>query len=124
MQWYIGVLKKYAVFSGRARRKEYWMFVLFNVLISFGVTVFGDVVLVLLGATDGTGDTLNSLYGLAILVPSLAVSVRRLHDTGRSGWMLLIGLIPCIGALVLLFFMIEDSGDANQYGEPPKFSEP
>lgn len=120
MQWYIGVLKKYAVFSGRARRKEYWMFVLFNVLISFGFTVLDG----LLGTMTEAGGALNSLYGLAILVPSLAVSVRRLHDTGRSGWMILIGLIPCIGALVLLFFMIEDSGDANQYGEPPKFSEP
>ena len=120
MQWYIAALKKYAVFSGRARRKEYWMFVLFNVLISIGFTMLDGM----LGTLTESGGMLSNLYSLAILVPGIAVSVRRLHDTGRSGWFLLLGLIPCIGALVLLFFMIEDSNGSNQYGDPPKFSEP
>ena len=63
---------------------------------------------------------ISTLYSLAVFLPGIAVAVRRLHDTGRSGWMLLLGLIPCIGALVLIFFMCEDSHGSNQYGEPPK----
>jgi uncharacterized membrane protein YhaH (DUF805 family) len=116
MQWYIAVLKKYAVFSGRARRKEYWMFLLFNLLISAGVGITDSVL--------GIGSGLSGLYSLAILLPSVAVSVRRLHDTGRSGWMMLIALIPLFGGLVLLSFMCEDSHGSNKYGDPPKFNEP
>ena len=108
MRWYIEVLKKYAVFEGRARRTEYWMFTLVNIIIT----------LVLAALSFGT---LESIYGLLVFIPSLAVSVRRLHDTGRSGWWLLIGLIPLLGALVLIYFFILDSqpGD-NQYGPNPK----
>ena len=118
MNWYVEVLKKYAVFSGRARRKEYWFFVLFNLIISFvlglidGAMGFGE---------KGGAGPLGAVYSLAVLIPSLAVSVRRLHDTGRSGWWLLIGLIPCVGFIVLIVFMVQDSdpGD-NQYGPNPK----
>jgi uncharacterized membrane protein YhaH (DUF805 family) len=119
MNWYVEALKKYAVFSGRSRRKEYWFFVLFNVLAS-----------IVLAAIDGaTGSfnpetgmgTLGTIYALAVLLPSLAVSVRRLHDTGRSGWWLLIGLVPVIGAIVLLVFMVQDSKPGeNQFGANPK----
>lgn len=113
MNWYLEVLKKYAVFSGRARRKEYWMFLLFNLIIAL---VLGFVE----GLVGGPG-VIGMLYSLAVLIPSIAVSVRRLHDTDRSGWWLLIGLIPLIGAVVLLIFMVQDSKPVqNQYGANPK----
>lgn len=119
MNWYIGVLKKYAVFQGRARRSEYWFFVLFNVLISIALTVV-DVVLGTFDAETGVS-LLSALYSLAVLIPSIAVSVRRLHDTDRTGWWLLIALVPLIGLIVLLVFMFLDSepGD-NKYGANPK----
>lgn len=113
MNYYLDVLKKYAVFEGRARRQEYWMFVLINIII-----------MGLLGAAErmlGSSGILANLYSLAILVPVLAVSVRRLHDTGRSGWLLLIGLIPVVGSIVLLVFMVLDGeADANAFGPAPK----
>ena len=120
MNWYLDVLKnKYAMFNGRARRKEYWFFVLFNILASIA-----------LGIVDGITGTFNDemgvgllggIYWLAVLIPAIAVAVRRLHDTGRTGWWLLLCLIPVIGGLVLLIFMVFDSepGD-NQYGPNPK----
>jgi uncharacterized membrane protein YhaH (DUF805 family) len=113
VNWYLEVLKKYAVFSGRARRKEYWMFCLFNISIVF---VFGFIE----GFVGGSG-IISTFYSLTVLIPSIAVSIRRLHDISRSGWWLLIGLIPIIGAIVLLVFMVQDSQPAkNQYGKNPK----
>lgn len=113
MNWYLDVLKKYAVFNGRARRKEYWMFFLFNIIIA---VVLGIVE----GIVGGPG-VLAGIYGLAVLLPGIAVSIRRLHDTDRSGWWLLIGLVPLIGAIVLLVFFVQDSQAAeNQYGPNPK----
>ncbi|MBI3916739.1 MAG: DUF805 domain-containing protein [Betaproteobacteria bacterium] len=113
MNWYLDVLKKYAVFNGRARRKEYWMFFLFNIII---MVVLGIVE----GIFGGPG-VLGALYGLAVLLPGIGVSIRRLHDTDRSGWWLLIGLVPLIGAIVLLVFFVQDSQAAeNQYGPNPK----
>lgn len=116
MHWYLTVLKKYAVFSGRAQRAEYWYFVLFNVIISIALNIVGSI----LGDDNGV---LGTLYTLAVLIPCLAVSVRRLHDTGRSGWMLLIGLIPIIGTIWLFVLMVLDSnpGD-NKYGPNPKIT--
>ena len=119
MNWYLQVLQKYAVFSGRARRKEYWFFVLFNTIFSIVFTVVDGVT----GTFDPTlGMGLISLiYTLAVLVPSLSVTVRRLHDIGRSGWWLLIVLIPLLGAIIILVFMILDSKpEENQYGANPK----
>jgi uncharacterized membrane protein YhaH (DUF805 family) len=84
MTWYLEVLKKYAVFKGRARRKEYWYFVLFNTLITIVLGII-DGVTGLVSAEAGIG-LLSGLYTLAVLIPSIAVSVRRLHDTNRSGW--------------------------------------
>ncbi|OGR85014.1 MAG: hypothetical protein A2901_06065 [Elusimicrobia bacterium RIFCSPLOWO2_01_FULL_54_10] len=112
MNWYTGVLKKYAVFSGRSRRKEYWMFTLINFLIIVALVVVENLL-------DIFGP--NLIYGLAVFVPSLAVAIRRLHDTDRSGWWMLIGLIPVIGAIVLIVFMVMDStpGD-NRFGPNPK----
>lgn len=119
MDWYLGVLKQYAVFKGRARRKEYWFFILFNLIASLLLTVV-DVMTGSLDAELGMG-LLSGLYALAVLIPSLAVTVRRLHDTGRTGWWLLIGLVPLIGAIVLLVFMLLDSQPAdNDYGANPK----
>ena len=119
MNWYLEVLKKYAVFSGRARRKEYWFFVLFNLIISLVLT-FIDSALGTLNEETGYG-LLSGVYSLAVLIPSLAVAVRRLHDTGRTGWWLLIGLIPLIGLIVLLIFFVQDSKPGeNEYGPNPK----
>lgn len=119
MNWYLEVLKKYAVFSGRARRKEYWFFVLFNIIISIVLAVI-DGVTGSFSPEAGMG-LLGGIYTLAVLIPSIAVSVRRLHDTERSGWWLLIALVPLIGAIVLLVFMVQDSKPGqNQYGANPK----
>ncbi len=118
MNWYLEVLKKYVVFTGRARRKEYWMFALFQIIIFVILSIIDST----LGLTIGEGmGILYSIYALATLLPSLGVSVRRLHDTGRSAWWLLISFIPLLGALVLLVFMVLDSqpGD-NEYGPNPK----
>jgi uncharacterized membrane protein YhaH (DUF805 family) len=120
MSWYLKVLKNYAVFSGRARRQEYWMFVLFNVLISVGLNVIDRAAGLTYGPHNAHG-ILHSIYSLAVLLPSLAVSVRRLHDIGKSGWSLLVALIPCIGAFILLYWHVQDgeAGD-NAYGPNPK----
>ena len=113
MNWYLGCWKKYAEFSGRTRRQEFWMFVLFNFLAAL-VAGFLDGLL-------GTGGALYGLYSLAVLIPSLAVGVRRLHDTGRSGWWLLLPLIPLVGGIILLvFFCIESKPGANRFGANPK----
>ena len=121
MNWYIEVLKKSAVFSGRARRKEYWFFVLFNVIISLVLTVI-DAAMGTYDETVGTG-ILSGVYLLAIFIPSLAVAVRRLHDTGRSGWWNLIILIPLIGIIVLIVFLcLDGNAEENEYGASPKAS--
>ena len=119
MNWYLEVLKKYAVFSGRARRKEYWYFSLFNLLITIVLAVIDGMTGTLIA--EANIGLLGGIYALAILIPFLAVSVRRLHDTDRSGWWLLITLIPLIGAIVILVFMVQDSKpNENQYGSNPK----
>lgn len=119
MNWYIGVLKKYAVFRGRARRKEFWTFIFFNLMATF-VLSFLDIMMGTFNWATG-GGPLSGLYGLGVLIPSVAVTVRRLHDTGRTGWWFLIGFIPVVGALILLYFMISDSQPGtNEYGPNPK----
>lgn len=119
MNWYLHVLKNYATFSGRARRKEYWMFFLFNVLISLGLGVL-DVVAGTYSVEYETG-FFSALYSLLVLIPSIAVSVRRLHDTNRSGWWVVISLIPIIGVLVLFVFTCLDSQPGtNRFGANPK----
>lgn len=112
MNWYIKALKQYVDFAGRAQRMEFWMFLLFNVLVAIGLGII-DAIL-------GLG-FLGPLYSLAVLIPGIAVSVRRLHDTGRSGWWILIGLIPLIGVIILIVFYVQDSqpGD-NAFGPNPK----
>ncbi len=118
MNWYLDVLKKYFVFQGRARRKEYWMFALFNMLAYIALAIVEGILG--MGGEGGLG-VLSTLYTLAVLLPSLGVTVRRLHDTGRSGWWLLICLVPFIGGIVLLIFLVLDSQTGtNQYGPNPK----
>jgi uncharacterized membrane protein YhaH (DUF805 family) len=114
VNWYLDVLKnRYATFSGRARRKEYWMFFLFNFLIAVGISIMEAIV--------GLAGILGGLYALAVLIPGIALTVRRLHDTGRSGWWILIALVPFIGWIILLVFMVLDSQPAdNAYGPNPK----
>ncbi|WP_432722700.1 DUF805 domain-containing protein [Jeongeupia wiesaeckerbachi] len=113
MNWYLAVLKKYAVFSGRARRKEYWMFTLFNIIAA--------LVLGVVEALVSSNGILGGVYTIALLLPGIAVSVRRLHDTDRSAWWLLIGLVPIVGAIVLLVFLVQEgSSGENQYGFDPK----
>ncbi len=112
MNWYLDVLKKrYAQFDGRAHREEFWMFALINLLISIAVAVVAMVLHLW---------PLRVLYSLAVLVPGLALSVRRLHDTNRSGWWLLIGLVPIIGLIVLIVFFVQESDSDNQYGPNPR----
>ncbi|MCK9174458.1 MAG: DUF805 domain-containing protein [Desulforhopalus sp.] len=119
MNWYLEVFKKYAVFNGRAQRKEYWYFVLFNIIITLVLGII-DGATGSFSADAGTG-LLGSLYMLAVLLPGIGVSIRRLHDTGRSGWWMLMALVPLIGVIVLIVFMIQDSWPgANQYGANPK----
>ncbi|RKZ43234.1 MAG: DUF805 domain-containing protein [Gammaproteobacteria bacterium] len=119
MNWYIEALKKYAVFSGRARRKEYWYFVLFNIIISIVLLVI-DGIAGTIDAETGIG-LLDSIYTLAIFIPSIAVGVRRLHDISRTGWWLLILLIPLIGFIVIIIFLLQDSTPGeNEYGANPK----
>lgn len=113
MKYYIECWKKYVTFSGRARRQEYWMFVLFNTLIGLGVNIV-DVVL-------GTGGGLGSLYSLAVVLPGLAVFTRRMHDIGKSGWWWLFAFVPVVGMIVLLVFACKDSQPGeNAYGPNPK----
>ena len=111
MDWFLLALKNYATFTGRSRRKEYWMFVLFYVLILLGLSLVDGLL--------GTG-FFGAIFVLGMVIPSIAAAVRRLHDTGRSGWWMLIGFIPLVG-LVLIYFLVLDSdpGD-NAYGPNPK----
>src|SRR5262245_40246323 len=119
MNWYLEVLKKYAVFNGRATRKEYWYFALFNIIISMALAVI-DMITGTFSAEVGIG-LLGGLYQLVILIPGIAVSVRRLHDTDRNGWWLLIAVIPLIGAIALLIFLVQDGKPGeNHYGLNPK----
>ena len=112
MNWYTDVLKKYAVFDGRARRMEFWMFALFNFIIAVVLSII-EVVLGIFG--------LSALYCLAVLLPSIGVAIWRLHDIDRSGWWLFISLVPVIGIIVLLVFYFMDGtpGD-NRFGANPK----
>ena len=121
MGWYLEALKKYAVFGGRSRRKEYWYFVLFSVIVSLVLSAI-DALLGTFSSSTNVG-LLGGIYGLAIIVPSIAVSVRRLHDIDRTGWWVLIGLVPVIGTIVLLVFAaLDGTPGENRFGPNPKAS--
>jgi len=118
MEWYLMVLKKYAEFDGRSRRKEYWMFVLFNLIISIALASFERMLG--LGNEYGTG-FLSTIYSIGVLIPSIAVGIRRLHDIGKSGWWLLIVLIPVIGWIWIIVLLATDGHPgSNEYGINPK----
>lgn len=121
MNWYLAVLRKYADFSGRARRKEYWMFALFNAIFAIVLALLDE----LLGTVSkdiGVG-IFGGLYSLAVILPGLALSVRRLHDVGKSGWWLFIAFIPLIGWIWFFVLTVTDSQPGtNQYGPNPKES--
>lgn len=117
-QWFGKAWNRYAEFSGRSRRKEYWYFVLVNFIIQIAVYTM-DCVFFDAANTDNT--YFSWIYSLIIFVPSLAVIIRRLHDTNRSGWWLLLNLIPIIGSVILIIILAEDSdSEENQYGANPK----
>ena len=119
MSWFFAALRKYAVFGGRSRRKEYWYFVLFSSII----TVLLFIVDGAIGTSDSSLDLglLSGIFSLAILIPSIAVSVRRLHDIDRTGWWFLISFVPVIGTIVLLVFAVQDgTPGTNRYGSNPK----
>ncbi len=119
MNWYLLALKKYAEFSGRSQRSEYWFFVLFYFLIAVVLSIV-DVSAGFTSLHTGIG-LFSALFMLAMFIPSLAVGVRRLHDIGRTGWWILIGLIPFVGWIVLLIFAVQDSQPGtNEYGPNPK----
>lgn len=121
MNDFLGAFKKYAVFSGRSGRKEYWLFFLFNLIIN----VVSVVIQLYLSKPSPIVALVTGLvfmaYSLAALIPGLALTVRRLHDTNHSAWWLLINLIPLVGGIIFLVFMIKDGEPTqNQYGQPPK----
>jgi uncharacterized membrane protein YhaH (DUF805 family) len=122
MKWYLKCLKQYADSSGRASRKEYWMFFLFNLIFVF-VTSIIDAVLeevLLLEEEDSIG-VITLLYLFVIFIPHLAVTVRRLHDINISGWWILIGLVPLIGYFWLLILLVTNGNPyENRYGKDPK----
>lgn len=115
MNWYLAVLKNYVGFSGRARRTEYWMFALFHIIVAF------VLYLPFIATQEPALASLYFIYVLATLLPALAVTVRRLHDTGRSGWWYLISLVPLVGGIILLVFLVSAGATgSNSYGEDPK----
>lgn len=122
MNWYLKCWKQYADFKGRARRKEYWMFFLFNIIIVFLLDMI-DASMGMLDEESGFG-LLSGIYMLAVIVPNIAVSVRRLHDIGKSGWNYFIGMIPLVGPIVMIIWFAT-AGDvgSNDWGEDPKANE-
>ncbi len=112
---YKSVFLNWSDFKGRARRREYWLFTLANIIVAVLLAVVDGVIF----KSAGSGP-LSGLYSLVALVPGLAVSFRRLHDIGKSAWWLLIALIPFFGAIVLIYFMVKDSEPENIYGPNPK----
>lgn len=119
MNWYLQVIKQYAVFSGRARRREFWIFTIFNMIFII-ITMELDNIL---GLTIGEFPFgfIYFIYAIVVFIPSIAVSVRRMHDIGKSGWMLLIGFIPVLGAIWLIVLTLTDSQfGENKYGPNPK----
>jgi len=110
--------KQYVGFTGRARRSEYWWFALFGLIVGIVANLI-DTVLGTMSEDTNVG-VLGTIVSLALLLPTLAVAIRRLHDTSRTGWWILIGLIPIVGWIILLVFYVQDSHPDNTYGPSPK----
>ncbi|WP_159567754.1 DUF805 domain-containing protein [Budvicia diplopodorum] len=121
MEWFKKcLLEKYADFSGRARRQEYWMFTLFNIIAVVALSVIGSILDAVFGSDGVFAMIIVGIYYLGIIVPSLAVSVRRLHDTDRSGWWLLLALVPFGGLVIFVFTVLEGTNGPNRFGPSPK----
>lgn len=122
MEWFLDAFKyKYADFSGRARRNEYWMFMLFHVLIIFLLAFLSSTMVDFGWANIGAFGLI--IYFLMSFIPALAMTIRRLHDTGKSGWFYLLACIPYVGGIILLIFTIQDSESTpNKWGPNPKSS--
>ena len=115
MDWYLNVLQNhYFDFEGRARRKEFWMFALVNFAISIVITIVVGFV------SDSMASIVSMLYSLAVLLPSIGLGVRRLHDTGRTGWLALLALIPLVNLVLIYFFVLEGDAGPIEYGPDPK----
>jgi uncharacterized membrane protein YhaH (DUF805 family) len=120
MHWYLKVLKQYADFSGRARRKEYWMFVLFNIIFCVAAVILDNVAGLTVSNEIPYG-VFYILYTLAVFIPGLAVLVRRLHDVSKGGGWIFISLVPLVGGIWLLVLMCTDSEQgSNRFGQSPK----
>lgn len=118
MEWFKKCMNQYADFSGRARRKEYWMFSLFYFLFIIGTLIVDGILMSVVGLSV---PLITILFMLAMAVPSLSVMVRRLHDTDRSGWWFLVTFIPFVGSFILLFFLcVDGTAGENRFGESPK----
>ena len=115
MEYFLDAMRKYAEFTGRATRQQYWMFVLIYIVIYIALAVVDAVLQSILGF-----GFLVAIFSLVLLVPSISACARRLHDTGRTGWWQLIGLLPIIGWIVLIVFLVQDSHPDNEYGPNPK----
>lgn len=123
MNWYFKVISNYFYFSGRARRKEFWMFTLFHILFASLALVI-DVSLELSISRQIIYGPFYLLYIIITFIPSLAVTIRRLHDTGKSGWMYLLILVPIVGPIVIFIFLVTDGQpDSNKWGPNPKLNE-
>jgi uncharacterized membrane protein YhaH (DUF805 family) len=119
MKWFLIVVRdNYANFEGRAQRKEYWMFQLFSLIFGFLAMIIDTIT----GTLDPASDFgfFSLIIILALLIPNIAVGIRRLHDTGRSGWWWLLGLIPLLGIIVIVWFCFDSDSEENKYGENPK----
>ncbi len=120
MNYFLDGIKNYATFSGRATRQQYWMFYLFYIIFYILLSVL-DGVIGTYSESTGTG-LLSTIFSLGLLIPSIAILARRLHDIGRTGWWILLIFIPLIGAIVLLIFTLLDSEKGeNKYGESLKY---
>jgi uncharacterized membrane protein YhaH (DUF805 family) len=108
------VFSQYVGFTGRARRSEFWYWTLLQIIVGIVASILDRAVF------DRNNAAFSVIVGLGLLLPSLAVAVRRLHDSGRTGWWLLIGLIPVIGTIILIVFYVQDSQGDNKYGPSPK----
>ena len=131
MDWYLDAFRNYAVFTGRSRRAAFWFFQLFNAIVVFALVILASLLFALNGSEGlGVFGVLGfiiygvlTIYGLAIILPALALSVRRLHDTDRSGWWYLLNFVPFGNIVLLVFFILDSTPGQNQYGPNPKGAE-